>query len=265
MSTGPTGELRRLRELDAAPGGVEDEAKALLRVAERHLPAVGSKARVRAALLQRRGGTAMLVLRPFVIVSLLVLVTGATAAGTTLGRRWLDEGYRRLVAARTRVGMLTGSPAPVVTPAPVQVSQVPAPAEAAPQLVAPATETPTPHRRPELREDRAHRATRPEAETRPAAKAALDDDDPQVVASAVRALRRDHDAARASALLDTYVRRWPNGALVEEAMALAIEAAQARGGDGDVEARARATRYLHRFPAGRFGDTAHRALARPAP
>ena len=78
----------------------------------------------------------------------------------------------------------------------------------------------------------------------------------------MRALRQDHDAELAAALLDDYLRRWPNGALVEESLALAIEAANARG---DARARVFASEYLRRFPNGRFAEPARRTIARTAP
>ena len=265
--TGTGGDPRRLRDLEAAPGSAEDEARTLLRAAGPHAPTIGSKARVRAAMRERRGAGARLVLRP-ALALLLVVASGAAATGTSLGRRWLDHGYRRLV------GLAGSEPAPraptKVAPSrdegvhegegvsPPALVEPPAPSEA------PASGAPAP-RRPEERPS--HHVSRPQPPAQ--ASPVIDGDDPEMVAAAVRALRRDHDAARAGALLDTYVRRWPDGALVEEAMALSIEAAQAQArgqqGENDVRARALANRYLQRFPAGRFSETAHRALARPAP
>jgi len=257
------GDPRRLRELDGAPGSVDAEACALLRAADGHVPSVGSKARVRAALVERRAGGVTFVLRPAVVLMLL-LATSAGAMGTSLGRQWLGRGYRRVVAWT----------APRASE-PARAAQVSEHVGATPALRVAVDATPLPSVEPAT-------ATSPEAsatrriELRPAhhaahaAAAPTDDpeDDPEIVAAAVRALRRDHDAARASALLDAYVRRWPNGALVEEAMALAIEAAQAGApdaADGDARARALASRYLQRFPSGRFTETARRALTRPAP
>ena len=66
---------------------------------------------------------------------------------------------------------------------------------------------------------------------------------------------------RAGALLDDYFRRYPRGALAEEALAVAIEAAMARG---DARARTLARRYLARYPSGQFRVAAERALGGPA-
>jgi hypothetical protein len=84
-------------------------------------------------------------------------------------------------------------------------------------------------------------------------------EDPSQVAEAVRALRKQGDAARAQALLDQYLRANPHGALAEDALALSIEAAAARK---DPRAADYARRYLARYPSGRFRGVAERALSR---
>jgi hypothetical protein len=263
------GDPRRLRDLeatlgsarDATQGTTEEEGRTLLRAAEPHVPPVGSKARVRAALRERRGAGPRLVLRP-ALALVLVVASGAVATGTSLGRRWLDQGYHRLVGWS---GPRSSEPVPSARTktAPAAVAEVHQDVRdvtpAAPLEPLARAEAPAPRR---LEERPMHRVPHPQA-----SPVVVDGDDPEMVAAAVRARRRDHDAARAGALLETYVRRWPNGALVEEAMALSIEAAQAQGQGGadDVAARAQAHRYLQRFPTGRFSETARRALARPAP
>jgi hypothetical protein len=129
--------------------------------------------------------------------------------------------------------------------------------EAPPEATAP---TPARATRPERAPHRA-----PALVARPTSDQAKDEptDEPTMVAMAMRALRRDHDPARAARLLDDYLALWPDGALVEEALALGIEAARARG---DARAPALAADYLRRFPGGRFADAARRTLAqRPAP
>ena len=84
-------------------------------------------------------------------------------------------------------------------------------------------------------------------------------EDPSQVAEAVRALRKQGDAARAQALLDQYLLANPHGALAEDALALSIEAAAARK---DPRAADYARRYLARYPNGRFKTVAERALSR---
>jgi hypothetical protein len=87
-------------------------------------------------------------------------------------------------------------------------------------------------------------------------------EDPSLVVSAIQALRQDHDPARASHLLAAYLRAYPRGALVEEAIALSFEAADARKSPAAVTF---AQRYLRDYPQGRFRVAAERVLARPAP
>lgn len=62
---------------------------------------------------------------------------------------------------------------------------------------------------------------------------------------ALRALRKQGDAARAQQLLDQDLRRNPHGALSEHALALATEAAATRK---DPRAADHARRYLARYP-----------------
>jgi outer membrane protein assembly factor BamD (BamD/ComL family) len=81
----------------------------------------------------------------------------------------------------------------------------------------------------------------------------------QLLAEAVKTLRNDRDAKRAQALLEGYLRRYPQGVLVEEALALAIEAAAVRE---DKDAARLAAEYLKRYPAGRFRAIANEALSR---
>jgi hypothetical protein len=83
-----------------------------------------------------------------------------------------------------------------------------------------------------------------------------------LVLQGARALRRDRAPARASALLEDYLRRYPHGDLVEEALALAV---QARAQQDDARAAALARQYLVHFPKGRFRDEAQAAVRRFAP
>ncbi len=70
------------------------------------------------------------------------------------------------------------------------------------------------------------------------------------VLDALVALRREHDAVRAGALLTRYLAAHPHGALREEALVLAIEAADARNDAAGAQQLART--YQTEFPAGRF-------------
>ena len=79
-----------------------------------------------------------------------------------------------------------------------------------------------------------------------------------LVYDSARALRNEGDPARASRVLDEYFKRYPHGALGEEAQALAIDIAVARG---DSRAKTLATRYLSAYPNGHFRAKAERVLA----
>ncbi len=78
-----------------------------------------------------------------------------------------------------------------------------------------------------------------------------------MVQTAVEALRRDRDPQQASRLLEQYRKRNPDGALGEEALALAIEAALARKSP---QAMSLARQYLAEYPNGRFRQVALQAL-----
>ena len=79
-----------------------------------------------------------------------------------------------------------------------------------------------------------------------------------LVFGAMQALRREGRPDRAAKLLDEYRRRYPSGALSEEALALSVEAATLRG---DPRAKALADSYLARYPRGQFHEAAERARA----
>ncbi len=151
-----------------------------------------------------------------------------------------------------RFKMLATTPAPIaLTPAPAvrhvarraelpPIAELEAPAEpeAPPELRAPAPPAPPIHRARTLKSE-----------------------DPSLVVSAIQALRQDRDPERAGRLLAAYLRTHPRGALAEEAVALSIEAADARHSPA---AAAFAERYVKEYPHGRFSSAAERVLARPA-
>lgn len=83
-----------------------------------------------------------------------------------------------------------------------------------------------------------------------------------LVLGALHSLRHDHDAHGALHQLDAYRSRFPDGDLVEEALALMIEA---RAALDDREAGPLAAQYIQRYPNGRFREAAERALRRFAP
>jgi hypothetical protein len=79
-----------------------------------------------------------------------------------------------------------------------------------------------------------------------------------LVLAALRSLRREHNPVQAGALLQTYLTRFPQGVLTEEALAIGIEAAVAR--HDAATAKALANQYLGRYPAGRFVKLARKTV-----
>ena len=75
-----------------------------------------------------------------------------------------------------------------------------------------------------------------------------------LVSRALHALRHERDFATAGALTAQYLRRFPDGALAEQALAVAIEAAWRRQAP---DAPSLARRYLARYPHGQFAALAH--------
>ena len=70
--------------------------------------------------------------------------------------------------------------------------------------------------------------------------------------------RRAGDTARAQELTAEYQKKYPNGALKEEALAIAFESAAARK---DASAARLAQKYLAAFPRGRFRTQAEQVVA----
>jgi hypothetical protein len=216
---------RLLDEADPSLG----ELTALVASAERYQSSPFAKRHVQSRLTRalEGGGSRRRVLRPALLAfGALFVAASAAAAGYTL------------LASSKKVEPQV---APVVVPPSAtlpksNVSRVAPPALPAP-VEPPALELPNAKRADKLRAG----------------------EDPSQVAEAVRALRKQGDAARAQALLDQYLKSNPRGALAEDALALSIEAAAARK---DPRAADYARRYLARYPNGRFRGVAERALSR---
>jgi len=262
--------MLRLVDQDAKRLAVSDpvasEAVSLLRAATPYEAPAGRKQRVRAALLARPQRRAPLVLRPVVVIA--VLVGGGAIASAALGHLpdWVRRAYERLAPAAARAPVATAarehrvrrtrpaepSPAAIVTMPP---AAPPAPEPATAPLIAP----PPPARaatlatRPALARHREGAILRARPAPQPDAR-----EQTGPVLAAMQALRRDHDPARARALLDAYLARHPNGAMAEEALAISIEAAAARH---DPDAAQLASRYLARYPTGPFCSLARQTLA----
>lgn len=101
----------------------------------------------------------------------------------------------------------------------------------------------------------------PESTSSEARMAAAPTEEAALVLGALRSLRRGHDPAGAQALLGQYLARFPRGVLVEEALALGMEAALDR--NDTATGRRLGDEYLRRYPAGRFTSLAQRAIGNP--
>jgi hypothetical protein len=236
---------------------LEADAQALLRSVERYEPPPGQKQRVTARLLARGSVGRARVLRAPLVFAVILCAAGASAA---VSGPWLARSYRALVGAQSEpqasasrsaaqskskvraVARVEPEPAPVAAP----VAELVPP----PPVAAPATGA-------------ASEAAHDEGARAPRAHAAASASEPaSLVFGAMQALRREGHPDRAAKLLDDYRRRYPNGALAEEALALSVEAAIQRG---DPRAKSLAESYLARYPSGQFRKAAERARALSSP
>ena len=176
------------------------------------------------------------VARPALVFGIIFLLAGVSAA-TTLGARWIK---RRSTVERAAV------PEPAKRSPVVQVHSTPV---AAPQETSPVVEDPVVELPKLAGTARSHTHT-------------ARGEDPSALMEAVKALRQDHDPARASRLLREYLRLYPRGSLSEEARALAVEAARAQGSPNTI---ALANEYLRLYPHGRFRKAAAQAAGRTDP
>jgi hypothetical protein len=251
--------MERLTSEGEHADATDAQLAALLRIyrdgAPGQVPPSRKQRLLRDILAGRRSPVARraLLLRPAVALAVLLLA-GATLAATA-GHDFLARGLRRLTTSAAeppsvpeakRVREATPPPAVVrqeqeeQDEPPAAVVPPPLPVEARVTLPAPA---------------RGHATARATEHLRIAKG-----EDPSKVVAAIRALRSEHDPARARALLSAYLQQYPNGALSEEALALSIEAATTLH---DGSATAFATRYLHAYPRGRFRRAAEQALRLP--
>jgi hypothetical protein len=204
---------------------------ALVASSEPHQSSPFSKRHVqsRIARVLQGGAGKRLLLRPAWLAAGGLLIAGAAAAA---GYSWLGPAKQS---------------APIAPPAAVLAPSV-QPASVVPRAARPADE-PAP----------AEAASAPDAPSAKHEAKPQAGEDPSQVAEAVRALRKQGDAARAQALLDQYLKTNPHGALAEDALALSIEAAAARK---DPRAADYARRYLARYPNGRFRNVAERMVSK---
>jgi TolA-binding protein len=166
-------------------------------------------------------------LRPAFALPVLLVVG---AAGANIGQRWFKP----------------VSPQHVVEPTQV-IAPKPAPHEAAP--------APAPRAVEDLATESELEAAKPNAV--PVPRASQSGPGASLMMEALQA-RRAGDTARAQQLTAEYQKKYPNGALKEEALAIAFESAAARNDPG---ATRLAQKYLASFPHGRFRKQAEQVLS----
>lgn len=234
--------LRNTREFSSES---ERRVAELLATLDPYKPNPARKQSLGLKLAARRPHAGLRILRP---VAGLALLFAGTAAAATLGERLWSEPIVEQAPPEIPVAR---SLAPQAKPK-VATRTTPRAAETT-SAISEATATPA----PVVTAKRANVAPARVANTAPK-KAVRSSEDPRPVAEALRALRKEHDPARAQSLLSEYMRANPQGALSEEALALSIEAAHARK---DPAAKGHARRYLARYPRGRHRRLAERVLA----
>jgi TolA-binding protein len=226
---------------------IEFDAIELLRSVERFVPPQGQKQRVRLRILERSVSRPVSVLKPVLIAG---LVLGAAVASAAFARH--------LHSSKQHAS---------------QVSQVTHPQTQLPSVLNNARSLPV-----ATNDSKDSTATTPENSGSPlptgssarndaplrieSSVRAAQSSEKVLVFDAMHALRREGHPEQAAKLLDEYLRRYPQGSLAEEALALSIEAFTSLG---DPKAKNLADRYLILYPNGRFRAAAERARARFAP
>jgi hypothetical protein len=222
--------MKPLREhLDDPDAAMRASALLLSKVQPFELSAT-QRRRIRARIDEASDRRGRRWLRPAFALPVLLVVG---VAGASIGQQW----FRSVTPQRT----FEREPAPAVTPA--------KPAAPKPQAAAP-TPTPEPLITPEMLE--------PESvKPMPTPRAGQSGPGATLMMEALQA-RRAGDTARAQQLTAEYQKKYPNGALKEEAAAIAFESAAARN---DPAATRLAQKYLTSYPHGRFRKQAEQVLA----
>jgi hypothetical protein len=248
--------MKRLRD-EAAADPTRTRGTRLLRSGSpnaRRRPLPEMKRRVWARLVEARTvGASARTTRHFVVrrrsaVLTLLLVLSTATAGAVIGRRVINRSFTPLVSHDD----------PAIAARPVGRQRSYKEPEALDDFSLPPENKPSadiavpsePHHRVGVKSPR---GTDRSALERSVARAAVDAKEQaghQLVVDAMLALRRARDFRRAGVLLEDYLKKYPRGALREEAIALAVEAAMART---DLARRDYwASVYLQDYPAGRF-------------
>lgn len=194
------------------------------------------RARIDAAAGESRG---VRWLRPAFALPVLLIVG---VAGASIGHTWYRQvNTQRLIEAQQKAAPKAPAPSKVVAPAPA-----PAPRPADAEALLPTIEP------EDLSLDTSPvqgQAPRTGKQSGPGAALLME---------ALQA-RRAGDTVRAQQLTAEYNKKYPNGALREEALAISFESAAAHN---DPNAKRLAQKYLSTFPHGRFRKQAEQVIAR---
>lgn len=271
--------MNRLRDEHSSTDAILAEAARLARSVSVSEPPVGLQQRMRAALVNRRRRSVGMRLRPAMAMIILAsLIAVSAAAAVQLWKRHAAVDKR---AADQRSAPTTShrAPAPVMAQAPTVSAEELSPvavqrARPGRRVPSPDVASTPPSERPSLEVPAEPQENPPPGEPKSAELLPMPEEAPALpspnrvaaaereavlVLDATRALHHDHDPRRALKLLAEYRRRFPEGDLLEESLALAIEANSARN---DRSAASLAKQYIDRFPTGRFREQAVRAQLR---
>jgi len=198
-----------------------------------------------------------------VAVLVTALLVSTTILSATLARRWL-AGSQQKSSGTAALSLPAAQPKHPTTrreQEPSAADQLPSAAQVNPRRDR--AREPTREPLTGKRQAVASNDMRSSVEGSAVASAPPPPEEAALVMAALRSLRREHDPSQAGVLAQSYLTRFPEGVLNEEALAIGIEAAVARH-DAAV-ATALANRYLARFPAGRFVSLARKTVSATRP
>lgn len=261
--------MKRLIEETFAPGTPEDQLATLVRASPRFEAEPFAKPRVLArVLLPHARGRGIL---PRSVASVVLFGGTAIAAAAVGNHLWTShqriESAREVSTASEHTMVPVGAQGLAAAPRAMSVPDLAptsSPNEAPEWSSSPRPVAPGANRGHSVGNAVVRPASNPKASVASEPKAVRrpdkDGEDPGQVLEAIRSLRANGNAARASGLLDDYMRDHPRGVLTEDALALSIEAADARHdrrAAGDY-----AERYIRLYPGGRFRSLADVAVER---
>jgi hypothetical protein len=266
--------MMRLRDQDVFDNVDEAEAARLLRVLAPSAPSQSLENRLYARIHTRRLGSLRLV--PTMVFGGVVLASTGILSATVV-RHWRssDVATPGQPAQSRAVGTMQATVVPALpTHAPETLPSDSIATPPAPSIAKTAPEDSRAARSAAVKASKrrlASFAERPRATvshsdevvSTEARAAAAPPEEGALVLAALRALRREKNPTRSGVLVNHYLASFPHGFLVEEALAIGIEAAQGRG---DAPAGTRlASTYLHQFPSGRFVTIARKASSGDTP